>query len=174
MSAWKILFRIRSDRMKWKGKITDVKFKYSWMILLVVFGLFKMLLVGCSPGVEESHSSHSVMEAKVADSLLSLEEGQAAIQVPEEFHQGEERFNVLCSRCHGVYARGTGNGPPLVHKIYEPSHHGDFAFQRAAAQGVRAHHWEFGNMPKIVDASPDDVTLIIQYVRWLQRKAGIH
>ena len=55
-------------------------------------------------------------------------------------------------------ARGTQQGPPLVHKIYEPSHHADFAFQRAAAQGVRAHHWKFGNMPKIESVTPDDVT----------------
>ncbi len=70
--------------------------------------------------------------------------------------------------------RGTNMGPPLVHKIYEPSHHADFAFMRAAMQGVRAHHWKFGNMPKISDATPDDVTQIIPYVRWLQRQAGIY
>jgi len=151
----------------------DAKFKYSWIIFLVAFGFLLVLLVGCSPGEEESHSSHSTMEASSVKSPLPIEEGQSAIQVPEEFYQGEERFNSLCLRCHGVHARGTSNGPPLVHKIYEPSHHGDFAFQRAAAQGVRAHHWEFGNMPKIADASPDDVKLIIQYVRWLQREVGI-
>ena len=152
----------------------DAKLKYFWIIFLIVLGLFWVLSVGCSPEGKESHSSHSIMKATAANGLSPLEEGQLVIQLPEEFHQGEERFNVLCSRCHGLHARGTGNGPPLVHKIYEPSHHGNFTFQRAAAQGVRAHHWEFGNMPKIVDASPDDVILIIQYVRWLQREAGIH
>ena len=152
----------------------DTKFKYSWIVFLVLLDLFCLFSVGCSPGGEEFNSSHSAMEADLANSLLPLKESESAIQIPEEFSQGEERFNVLCSRCHGLRARGTENGPPLVHKIYEPSHHGDFAFQRAAVQGVRAHHWEFGNMPKIVDASPDDVILIIQYVRWLQREAGIH
>ena len=152
----------------------DAKFKCSWIIFLIVLSFFLVLPIGCSPGGEESHSSHSVMETNATNSLSSLGKDQTAIQIPKEFHQGEERFNTLCSRCHGLHAQGTGTGPPLVHKIYEPSHHGDFAFQRAAAQGVRAHHWEFGNMPKIVDASPDDVILIIQYVRWLQREAGIH
>ena len=68
---------------------------------------------------------------------------------------------------------GTSQGPPLVHKIYEPNHHGDAAFQRAAANGVKAHHWEFGNMPKIDAATPEDVEQIIKYVRWLQKQAGI-
>ena len=63
-------------------------------------------------------------------------------------------------------------GPPLVHKIYEPSHHADFAFMRAAMQGVRAHHWKFGNMPKISEATSDDVTKIIPYVRWLATAGG--
>jgi hypothetical protein len=47
------------------------------------------------------------------------------------------------------------------------------AFQRAAAKGVRAHHWKFGNMPKIDGVKPDEVTQIIGYIRWLQRQAGI-
>ena len=114
------------------------------------------------------------MEANAANSQGSTEGTDLNIQVPEEYQSGEKRFNAYCSRCHGVHAQGTGNGPPLVHKIYEPSHHSDFAFLRAAAQGVRAHHWEFGNMPKITDATSEDVKLIIQYVRWLQREAGIH
>ena len=152
----------------------DAKFDRFWIIFLVVSGLFWVLSVGCSSEGEKSHSSPSTMETNEVNSISLSEEDQSVILVPKEFRSGEERFNVLCSRCHGLHARGTGNGPPLVHKIYEPSHHGNFTFQRAAAQGVRAHHWEFGNMPKIVDASPDDVILIIQYVRWLQREAGIH
>jgi hypothetical protein len=47
------------------------------------------------------------------------------------------------------------------------------AFQRAAAQGVKAHHWKFGDMPKIEGVTADDVTQIIGYIRWLQRQAGI-
>jgi hypothetical protein len=61
-----------------------------------------------------------------------------------------------------------------VHKIYEPSHHGDAAFQFAAAKGVRAHHWNFGDMPKLTGVTTEDVEQIIKYVRYLQRRAGIH
>lgn len=94
--------------------------------------------------------------------------------LPAELQAGETKFNANCSACHGPKGVGTQQGPPLVHKIYEPNHHGDAAFQLAAANGVRAHHWEFGNMPKIETVTPPDVDQIIQYVRWLQRQAGIY
>jgi hypothetical protein len=58
--------------------------------------------------------------------------------------------------------------------IYEPGHHGDESFQRAAAQGVRAHHWRFGNMPPVEGVTRSDVKMIISYVRDLQRATGIH
>ncbi|MGH7167497.1 MAG: c-type cytochrome [Nitrospiraceae bacterium] len=98
---------------------------------------------------------------------------QEAAPGPAEFRTGEAKFNANCARCHGERAGGTAQGPPLVHKIYEPNHHGDPAFQRAAANGVRAHHWKFGDMPKIEGVTPEDVQQIIHYVRWLQRQAGI-
>ncbi len=92
---------------------------------------------------------------------------------PAELHAGEAKFTANCAACHGNQAAGTDHGPPLVHKIYEPNHHGDPAFQRAAANGVKAHHWEFGNMPKIEGVTSEDVDQIVKYVRWLQRQAGI-
>lgn len=94
--------------------------------------------------------------------------------VPAEFKKGEAAFNAHCARCHGERGVGTSNGPPFVHKIYEPNHHGDAAFQRAAAMGVRAHHWQFGDMPKISTVTSAEVDEIIKYVRWLQRQAKIY
>lgn len=93
--------------------------------------------------------------------------------MPAELQQGEAAFTANCARCHGERGIGTTQGPSLVHKIYEPNHHGDPAFQRAAANGVRAHHWQFGDMPKIDGVTPDDVDQVIKYIRWLQRQAGI-
>lgn len=97
----------------------------------------------------------------------------SASAVPAEYQAGEAKFKANCAACHGAGAVGTNQGPPLVHKVYEPNHHGDAAFQRAAASGVRAHHWEFGNMPKIDTVTPEDVDEITRYVRWLQKQAGI-
>ena len=94
-------------------------------------------------------------------------------KVPPALAKGEALFNTNCSVCHGVGARGTKQGPPFLDKIYEPNHHADIAFYRAAEMGVRAHHWKFGDMPKIPGVTRDDLTQIIAYIRWLQKQAGI-
>ncbi len=86
---------------------------------------------------------------------------------------GGRNFNKYCSRCHGQNAAGTGQGPPLIHRIYNPNHHGDQSFYRAAASGVRAHHWPYGNMPPVPDVSKAELENIIRFIRELQRHNGI-
>lgn len=88
---------------------------------------------------------------------------------------GKVAFEAKCAVCHGENAAGQdGVAPPLVHKIYEPSHHGDAAFLVAAKNGVRAHHWRFGNMPPVEGVTDSDVKMIVAYVRELQRANGIN
>ena len=116
--------------------------------------------------------SMALLALAIGSPRIGLPATQSAA-VPAEFKKGEAAFNANCARCHGERGVGTSQGPPLVHKIYEPNHHGDAAFQRAAALGVRAHHWQFGDMPKISTVSSTEVDDIIKYVRWLQRQAGI-
>lgn len=88
---------------------------------------------------------------------------------------GEKIFAAKCSACHGENAGGIeGSGPPLVHKIYEPSHHGDGAFIIAAKNGVRSHHWRYGNMPPVDGVTNGDVKMVIEYIRALQRANGIN
>ena len=88
---------------------------------------------------------------------------------------GKLAFEAKCSDCHGANAAGQdGIAPPLVHKIYEPSHHGDGSFLLAAKNGVRAHHWRFGDMPPIESVTDGDVKMIVAYVRELQRANGIN
>ncbi|PLX34435.1 MAG: cytochrome C [Hyphomicrobiales bacterium] len=87
--------------------------------------------------------------------------------------EGEIIFNASCASCHGVNASGTESGPPLIHKIYEPSHHGDAAFLMAPKRGVRAHHWPYGNMPPVEGITDQHTRKIVRYVRELQRANGI-
>lgn len=88
---------------------------------------------------------------------------------------GKVAFEAKCAVCHGANAAGQdGVAPPLVHKIYEPSHHGDAAFLLAAKNGVRAHHWRFGSMPAVEGVTDGDVKMIVAYVRELQRANGIN
>ncbi|MFA7293303.1 MAG: c-type cytochrome [Rhodocyclaceae bacterium] len=90
---------------------------------------------------------------------------------------GKKLVDKHCAACHGADLKGVDKGekkgPPLLHKIYEPSHHGDAAFQLAAKNGVRAHHWPFGDMAPVPQVTPDDVAHITAYVRAEQRKVGI-
>lgn len=123
-----------------------------------------VLILGCSENGTGAQEHLADASTPVVD---------ASMKVPDDLQKGDDKFHSFCAPCHGPQGVGTDHGPPLVHKIYEPSHHADMAFQRAAAQGVRAHHWKFGNMPKIDGVTSEDVTEIIGYIRWLQKQAGI-
>ncbi|MGB3277648.1 MAG: cytochrome c, partial [Pseudorhodobacter sp.] len=95
-----------------------------------------------------------------------------AVIVPDAFSDqqklGARAYDVACAACHGANGQGQdGVAPPLVHKIYEPSHHGDMAFLLAAQNGVRAHHWKFGNMPAVEGLTEADVLNIVAYMRAL-------
>ena len=96
-----------------------------------------------------------ILQTTQSDASISLENGVLAeVLVPETLSQnaqvGKLGFEAKCAVCHGVNAAGQdGVAPPLVHIIYEPSHHGDESFQRAVAMGVRGHHWPFGDMPPV-------------------------
>ena len=99
-----------------------------------------------------------------------------AVTVPQlslRAERGQRLFAANCAACHGDDAGGTEQGPPLIHRIYEPNHHGDQAFLIAAAQGVRAHHWGFGNMPPLKGVSERQVADIVAYVREVQKANGI-
>ncbi|MBZ4024009.1 cytochrome C [Rhodobacter sp. TJ_12] len=111
-------------------------------------------------------------------SELALGDPIVEVQLPEtlspQAQMGQRAFNAVCAACHGPSGSGrAGMGPPLVHRIYEPNHHADAAFFLAVAQGVRAHHWPFGNMPPQAGLTRADVGNIVTYVRELQRANGI-
>lgn len=110
-------------------------------------------------------------------SLLSLAQPSAVPQPSPNLMPnpaiGKKLFDKNCASCHGSDLKGSDKGPPFLHPVYVPSHHGDASFQMAVKQGVTAHHWRFGNMPAISSVTPDDVAHITAYVRQMQRQAGI-
>ena len=85
---------------------------------------------------------------------------------------GDVLYQTNCAECHGGDLRGTDKGPSHLSIVYVPGHHGDQAFVVAARAGVRAHHWDFGNMAAVEGLSDDDLTAIIAFVRENQRIEG--
>lgn len=105
--------------------------------------------------------------------VRGIESPEAPIPTAKVSALGQATYLRHCAACHGTAAAGTETGPPLVHRIYEPSHHADLSFQRAIIYGVQQHHWSFGDMPAISGVEMDEVAEVTAYIRSLQRAAGL-
>jgi mono/diheme cytochrome c family protein len=150
-----------------EGSVHSMKSIIAIVAILVAVG------VGYAMWPAASHTPADTAAASLEAGVLE------DVLVPETLSQnaqiGQLGYDAKCSACHGANAAGQdGVAPPLVHIIYEPSHHGDEAFQRAATMGVRGHHWPFGDMPAVEGVTRGDVTMIIAYIRELQRANGIN
>jgi cytochrome c len=89
--------------------------------------------------------------------------------VPFAYGAGFAKYQEICAECHGQWADGTDQGPPLIHAYYVPSHHSDESFYRAILQGAKRHHWTFGDMEPVPSATMNDAVNITKFVRWLQQ-----
>lgn len=146
-------------------------------LTLLIGGVVIAGAAGFVYNLNQQPSGHSMTPPDT--SALSPGDPIEDVKLPEQFGQlatvGKVAFDAKCAACHGANATGLeGLAPPLVHKIYEPSHHSDEAFYRAAQNGVQAHHWQFGNMPPVEGLTRADVKGIVSYVRELQRENGIN
>ena len=141
----------------------------------MLLGVIAIALVAVGVWVEQRRT---VTEHTQAATPVQATAPLVTIALPQTLstsaNAGKRLFDARCASCHGQNAVGQeGVAPPLVHKIYEPSHHGDESFQRAVARGVQAHHWPFGDMPPVEGLSRAEVNDIIVYIRELQRANGI-
>jgi len=87
--------------------------------------------------------------------------------------KGQIVFNTTCASCHGVNASGGVSGPPLIHNIYNPGHHGNQSFINAVRNGVRRHHWNFGDMPPQKHVAFGDMVFLMKFIREVQQQNGI-
>ena len=125
-----------------------------------VLSLGAAILQGCSPPVPDYD----------AEALRSQLE---ALEVPGRHAEAAARFAGTCGGCHGPRGGGSEIGPPLVHRVYRSSHHGDAAFRLAVMRGVRAHHWQFGDMPPVEGVTAAEADAMTAWIRWLQRETGV-
>lgn len=110
----------------------------------------------------------------IVSASLQAATDKPKFDVPFNFGLGQSLYEEKCSSCHGPWGDGSDKGPPLMHKLYVPSHHGDESFYRAAMKGAQAHHWPFGDMPPVPGITKRAMDQIVPYVRWLQRENGIY
>ena len=147
----------------------------TFAILAVIF-IGASLLYWNAIRAPEGTSGHVMTPQDTSE----IAQGSAIVSValPSELSAtaelGKKAYDAKCAKCHGGNAAGqNGVAPPLVHKIYEPNHHSDMAFVLAAKNGVRSHHWKFGNMPPVEGLTDGDVKSIAKYIRELQKENGI-
>ena len=114
-----------------------------------------------------------LITSTINQSAMAQQDVKEEYSVPFQLGGGWEQFDNNCSQCHGKWAGGTDQGPPLLHSYYLPGHHGDESFYRAIKNGSRAHHWGFGDMPAISGLSDESAREIIALVRWSQRESGL-
>ena len=96
------------------------------------------------------------------------------IEIPFNLGKGQLLYEKYCSSCHGMDLNGSDEGPPLLHPFYKPSHHGDKAFYRAALQGTRQHHWEFGDMSPVEGMTQKKMDSLVPYVRYYQQQKKLY
>ena len=131
--------------------------------------------MGAGMGGEQAASAAS--GASGASGARPASGEMVAVTLPQldgAARRGQQAFGAICAACHGPNAGGLeGKGPPLVHRLYVPGHHGDMAIRMAAQRGVQSHHWRFGNMPPIEGLTDADLTDIIAFIRAVQRANGL-
>jgi len=132
------------------NKLTGVRY---WRAALLT-----PLLVACSEGTEAERLAR--LHLPPADYVADASRGAAL-------------FRNQCANCHGVNAQGSKTGPPLVSPVYRQDHHANLAFHWAVRDGVRQHHWKFGDMPAQKEIDPEQAADIVAWVRLRQREAGI-
>jgi len=96
------------------------------------------------------------------------------VKIPFELAKGQILFEKYCSGCHGLQLDGSDQGPPLIHPFYKPSHHGDKSFYRAALQGVRQHHWDFGDMKPVEGMTRGKMDSVVPFVRYYQQQKKLY
>ena len=114
----------------------------------------------------------SPSDGRVRDPMTGKSEFDIPVQDPELVARGDELYQSSCAACHGADLRGTAVGPSHLSVIYNPDHHGDGAFAVAVMNGVKAHHWQFGDMPPQPQISEEDFRAIIAFIRENQRIEG--
>ncbi|WP_173983511.1 cytochrome c [Magnetospirillum sp. SS-4] len=183
--GWRIEFAVRDGGIRaWVRDHGDKPVAASGKATLLVAG--KKLdvplkadgeMLAADAGVASADKVAAILSLTVNGKPISARFGQEALVVPQLSAQagaGKAAFEQACAACHGAALRGSDAGPPLLHAFYSPgSGHGDDVILAAAANGAKAHHWKFGDMPKPEGLKPGQEKDVLAYIRAMQTANGL-
>ena len=94
-------------------------------------------------------------------------------EAPVQYAQGKEKFQFFCAECHGQWAEGTEQGPPLLHVYYVegPSHQPSLL--SGDSSGLATTPLGFWRQPPVAGATIEDAQQVTEFVRWLQAERGV-
>ena len=133
-----------------------------WIVAVVVVGAIGTVVAAVTLGSNR----------EVRDPMTGATEFDIPPQDPQLVVQGEALYEAHCATCHGSDLRGTAAGPSQLSVIYQPGHHPDEAYALAVLNGVRSHHWDFGDMAPVPGLTKPRIDAIVAYVRQMQRTEG--
>ena len=127
------------------------------------------IALACAADADDADDASSAEPAPTATSDAPAPSTTAAAPaVPD----GAAVYQHYCAECHGVDLRGTDKGPSQLSIVYEPNHHGDYAYRVAIRDGTREHHWWFGDMPPVEGITDLEIEKVISYIRAEQERLG--
>lgn len=114
----------------------------------------------------------------IACEKLSPEDRRKALHLPPLGFKGDAQkgltiYQTNCVACHGPSGSGSVQGPPLVHQVYRTNRHANLSFHFAVRQGVKSHHWNYGDMKPVSEITSEETEHVVAYIRREQRRKGI-
>ncbi len=134
-------------------------------LTIIVWVLLFVLIVGPMIGFGIYHFFVEQPEHHVT--AVPPSESYRSVRLSPDAKKGKLIYDRACQSCHGRYGTGSTKGPALL--AYLARHHSNQTFYDAVRNGVKQHHWSFGDMPAIPGVKRDDVTNIIKFIRELQK-----
>jgi mono/diheme cytochrome c family protein len=105
--------------------------------------------------------------------IEAFDEGTGAPASSLSFQQGGVAFSTECAHCHGRTARGTERGPNLIHPDYGAAKRSDAQFRRAIREGLTARQAGYQDMPGAPEMPRRKLDRLVNFLREVQRTAGI-
>ena len=77
----------------------------------------------------------------------------------------EKLYDSFCIECHDTQGKGTQYGAARAHLVYGPQYHTNRSFFLAVSTGIKAYHWQYGDITKVSSVATEDAAYIESYIQ---------